>query len=262
MIDKTLENITSIFSSGGFNGAAQYIIIVLFFLGAMGIAWIIKGEFKRREELTDKMFSVFQENIKHHSDSVDSMNKGIIEEIKTISQSIKDGIENMNTNTTRANDMIYSLIEKNNEKIINVMEEDKTLSVSDFEYQSKIHFEIALLRTGNSINERIEKNNLVKLKNQLRGSETCCYLDGELASIAKKYSIEAKEKIKSLNFPYENMRGRVLLEYDRIINNMNISLCNIFDVKENYSKDDLLGASRALITKTLNLANSMSFEEL
>lgn len=262
MTERIVESITSIFDKKGFGGASEYLIIVLFFLGAVSIIWLVKNQLKRKDNLTDEMFAVFKKSIEDHSKSMEKLNEGIISEIKAISESIKDGIDNMNTNSTRANEIIHSLLEKNNEKIITAMEEDKTLSLSEFEKQAKTYFEVMLLRTNNSINERIEKNNLIKLKNQLRGSETCCYLDGELASIAKKYLIEAKEDIKNLNFQYENMRAKVLSEYDRIINNMNIELCSIFDVKENYLKEELLSASRALIMKTLNLANSISFEDL
>ena len=262
MTEKIVDSVTSIFNNKGFGGASEYLIIVLFFLGSVSIIWLVKSQLKRKDNLTDEMFAVFKKSIEDHSKSMERLNEGIISEIKTISESIKDGIDNMNTNSIRANEIIHSLLEKNNEKIITAMEEDKTLSINEFEKQAKTYFEVMLLRTSNSINERIEKNNLVKLKNQLRGSETCCYLDGELASIAKKYLIEAKEDIKNLNFPYENMRSKVLLEYDRIINNMNIELCAIFDVNENYLKEELFGASRALIMKTLNLANSISFENL
>ena len=261
-MEKVIEGITTIFTTGGFSSASQYVVVILFFLGALGAGMIIKNVLASREKLMDDMFALFKETLKTHSDSMDSINKGVIEEIKTISESIKDGIEKMNDNTSRANDIMYDLFEKNSEKLMTVMEDEKTLSSQEFEKQTKTYFEIALLRTNNSINERIEKNNLVKLKNQLRGTETCCYLDGELASIAKKYLIDTKIDIKTLNFPYENIKVKVLSEYDRIVNTMNIELCAIFDVKENYIKEDLFGASRALIMKTINLANSISFDNL
>ena len=160
------------------------------------------------------------------------------------------------------NSSLSEMIEKSNEKLILTIDEEKTMSLNEFQKQSKVLFEVGLRRINNSINERIEKNNLFKLKEGIIGTQECCYLDGELASVSKKHLIEIKEDIKSLQYHNETIKTRVLFEYDRIINSMNVSLCELFDVNDGYSKDYLYRAVRSLIEKTLNLANSLNYEDL
>ena len=266
---EVIKNTTEIFNTQGFNSASQYIILIAVIVIGAAILWYFKKtvsssdeERKENNKLQDKIFEMFQESSNRQYGIAIEMNKSIIEEVKNISESIKDGIEGIKQMSIKSNEIIEALLEKNNEKIITTIGKDKTLSTKEFEIQAKGFFEIGLLRTNNSINERIEKNNLVKLKTRLRGSESCCYLDGELASIAKDNMNDSKNNIKALEFENTILRDKVIFEYDRIITQMNIELSTIFDVEDGYSKVDLFGETRALIKRTLNLSNAMEFEKM
>ena len=272
-MDKIITNISTIFTSKGMDSASQYIILVSFVLGLFALGWyfryILASAEKQREEerklqkeerdensrITNKVLEMFEQNSNRQYEAMIKINENIIEEVKNISNCIREGIDTMN-------DSITEMIEKSNEKLISTIDEEKTVSLSEFESQSKALIEICLRRINNSINERIEKNNLVKLKSGLRGSQECCYLDGELASITKKHWIDIKSKIKEINYQEEHTKLKIITEYDNTILNMNMSLCNIFDVEETYSKDDLYRAVRALVEHNLNIANAIDFGDI
>lgn len=266
---EVIKTTTEIFNKQGFNSASQYIILISVIVIGAGMLWYFKKTIndtdKEREEnnaLQKKVLEMLEASSNRQYEAVIEINKSIIQEVKNISESIKEGIQSIKETSIKSNEMIEALLEKNNEKIITTIGKEKTLSTKEFEIQAKGFFEIGLLRTNNSINERIEKNNLVKLKTRLRGSESCCYLDGELASIAKDHMNDSKNNIKALEFENTILRDKIIFEYDKIITQMNIELSTIFDVEDGYSKVDLFGETRALIKRTLNLSNAMEFEKM
>lgn len=272
-MDKIITDIFTIFTSKGMDSASQYIILISFVLGLFALGWyfrhlLLSAEKQREEErriqkeerdentkITNKVLEMFEQNSNRQYEAMIKINENIIEEVKNISNCIRDGIDTMN-------DSLTEMIEKSNAKLISTIDEEKTMSLSEFESQSKSLVEICLRRINSSINERIEKNNLVKLKSGLRGSQECCYLDGELASITKKHWIDIKAEIRDKNYKEEHIKIKVIAEYDSIILKINMSLCDIFDVGDSYSKDDLYRAVRVLIEQNLNIANSIDFGEI
>lgn len=272
-MDKIITDIFTIFTSKGMDSASQYIILVSFILGIFALGWyfrhlLVSAEKQRGEEkeiqakereenskITNKVLEMFEQNSNRQYEAMIKINESIIEEVKNISNCIKDGIDAMNGSITE-------MIEKSNEKLISTIDDEKTVSLSGFEKQSKALIEICLRRINNSINERIEKNNLVKLKSGLRGSQECCYLDGELASITKKHWIDTKAEIKDIKYKEEHIKTRVVAEYDAVILKMNLSICEIFDVNDSYSKDELYRAVRALVEQNLNITNAIDFREI
>ena len=262
-IEKTLNNVNEIYASQGFgSGASGYIVILTAVLFILGSFFIIKRNQKKSEELQDKLFVLFEQSVAKNNDEVKTLNSSMLEEIKNITLTIRDGMESMTTNVGKSSEAMYALIENNNDRLVEVINSEKKITLLDFEKQCKVLMELSLLRMYESFNSRLEKNDLVKLKCDLIGSETECHKDSEIFSIIRKFGLECKTDIKNLNFNNEVIKNKVFDKYSMYLNELNIKVCDTFDVDVGYCKDLTGRAVRNVVFSTLNGINDLNFDNL
>lgn len=138
MTSTILKEATEQYNKGGLNSAGGYILVIMGLLLLIGIVWYVKRnsriteenmkqERKENKELQDKLFKMFEESINRQYNEMSAMNKEIIYEVKTISDSIKNGMTNIVENNLKANEMLYAAIESSNDKILTVIDEKKVL---------------------------------------------------------------------------------------------------------------------------------------
>lgn len=262
-INTATNEIIKQYNTNGFgSGASGLLVILTAILFVLGSLWIMKRNQKKAEETQDKLFNLFEQTVKNNNEEAKALNSDMIEEIKNITLIIKESMETMNINTTKSSEMIYSIIESGNERLVDVINSEKQITLPDFEKQCKVLMELSLLRMYESFNSRLEKNDLVKLKCDLIGTETECHKNSEIYSIIRKFGLECKADMKSLNFNNEIVKTKAFEKYTFHLNELNIKMCEIFNVVEGYSKELVSRSLRNTIFSTLNSINDLNFENL
>ena len=258
----TNETIKQYNTNGFGSGASGFIVIIiaLIFIGLAG--YIIKRNQKKSEDLQEKLLKLFEESVNNNNKEMKELNTNMIDEIKNITLVIKESMETMNINTTKSNEMIYSIIESGNDRIVDIINSEKQITLSDFEKQCKVLMELSLLRVYESLTSRLEKNDLVKLKCDLIGTEIQCHKDSEIFSIIRKFALECKSDMKGLNYSNDTIKTKVFDKYSEYLNDLNEKMCGVFDVNEGYSKELVGRTLRNTLFSTLNTINDLSFDKL
>lgn len=271
MTTTILSEATNQYNKGGINSAGGYILVVIGVLFVVGTIFYVKKNMKINEknidnlnkeretekkeskELQDKLFKMFEESINRQYTEMSTMNKEIINEVKSISDSIRDGMNGIVENNLKANEMLYAVIESSNDKVLNAIEERKCLRVEDYEKQVKLLNENHLFKLKDSLESRISRNNLVELKDVIAQE-----IDGMIENMA----CEFKESIKDIKYPNEAIITKFHVKYDSIIVDFKSDIIKLFDVKDNYNKDNLLRAVKSDVYKCINKISILNFNVL
>lgn len=280
ILQDTAKNINKEYSQNGFgNGASGYIVIVLCVCAiTIAIYYIIKSIKKSAEDretsknIQNELLTMFQNTSTKQYEEMYKMNENIIAEIKEISQKVQVGIDKMvetNLNTTK---IMYDMIESSSEKTISKINAEKELGDRDYEEHIKLLFEVSMLKLHRSLLERIEKNSLLRYKNEICGTEQCNFEDGELYSELSKTHISFREKTDLSESEYTNeKRKQKILEFVKSkIYDLIIPLCKLFCVGDMYDnpetreihKKDMKKALSILIDKRINDVEEKDFSDL
>lgn len=259
-----LKEATEQYNKGGLNSAGGYVLVIMGLLLLAGIVWYVKRnsriteenmkqERKENKELQDKLFKMFEESINRQYNEMSTMNKEIISEVKTISDSIKNGMTNIIENNLKANEMLYAVIESSNDKILTVIDEKKSVRIEDYEKQVKLINENNLYKLKDSLETRIMKNNLFELKTVIAE---------EIDSMIENMVCKFKDEIKDINYPNDTVIHKFNTKYDSIIKTFKSEIITLFDVQDKYNKDNLLRSVKSDIYKVINKINILNLNNL
>ena len=279
-IQSTTKEVIKHYNANGFgNGASGYLIILLAACTiGLTVMYIIKSmrnrdiEKQNSSNLQNELLKMFQSTSTKQYEEMYKMNEQIIDEIKEISQKVQIGIDKMvetNLNTTK---IVYDIIESSSEKTISKINSEKELGDRDYEEHIKLLLEVSMLKLHRYLLERIEKNSLLRYKNEICGTEACNFEDGELYSELSKTHISFKEKTELSESEYTNeKRKQKILEFVKSkIYDLTIPLCKLFTVGDMYDnpdtreihKKDMKKALSILIDKRINDVEEKDFSDL
>ena len=267
-----VKEATNQYNQGGINQAGGYILVVFFILIMFGILWYIKKTIKdnkehidkinqEREEdrkdnnkLQDKLLKMFEENMRKQYDEMSEMNKNIIVEVKNISDSIKDGIAVMVENQTKSSEMIYTIIESSNDRVLEIINKNKNLTTEEFENFVKLYNRLGFLELKESIDIRIERNNLVENKEIVKE---------EIGQFSDKMQNEFKERCDKLSCCNNSIEIKIIKKYESIKDACVSEIFEIFNtVQEGYSKQALFRSIKNEIYKAINKFSKIDFNEI
>lgn len=245
---------TKQYNEKGFEGAIAYLALIAMIVIGMGIIWYIRRTINNNDKLQDKLLEMFKSSVNEKIDDNNKLISDMLNEIKSIITIIKDGVATMVETCNKNNDMIFKLIESNNDKMLGTINSEKEVSIDRFEKESKIIIEIYLLRLKESLQDRIEKNSLFQSQSKILGTVDKQRKDGELYEEIKRNVIMSKSEIDE-EIDFKNKKAKEILfeNYDIITNELIEDICKSFTVTiEKYSKSDIHRDVRRSISSALN----------
>lgn len=247
-----LNEATNQYNKNGIDGAGGYLLVIIGIIFIFGTIWYVKSSQKRIDKLIDmkndennKLIALFENSLKKQAESLNSINKQIIVELKEISQEVRDGINYLNTKSIEMN-----------EKFMCTLNDEKSLNTDEFIGMSKIILENNSYRLKMDLDSRIELNNLYANQENLLG-ET-----GEIYAMVKKRVMDMKSGIRCLNFKNDRIKDELIEHIDLLMKDVPNRLCLIFKVSnDNYLKVELFRKIKSLTYSIINGISEIEIKE-
>ena len=265
------------YQARGFESASALLIIIIasLFIGIFSIIVykMIKNteitrkettnnlseERKQNRELLEKMMGIFEASSNNQTRAVIDMNEKLVAQMKEISEKQTKTIESFNSSI----EGMYNIIDLHSSRTIETINSDKMLSLDEFEKMTKTIMENTILFIRGDLESRVQKNDLFKLKQEICGSEVCCYENSEVYSIIRNRTMIGRNKIRELKFNNEALKEKLFQRTDGLIKEVTRELCLTFDVvDENYIKASLFRAVTNISYKMINKINEIDFKAL